>query len=70
MWIYFIPHRPDPDTPLEETMALAHAVRAARRFTGHLELSAGGNHAAAKNCASWERRALITNPHYSMLIAG
>ena len=55
----FYSHRPDPDTPLEETMgALDTAVRQGKAlYAGHLVLlAANGRARRRRSCASWARR--------------
>jgi L-glyceraldehyde 3-phosphate reductase len=65
----FYHHRPDPDTPLEETMgALAHAVRSGKAlYVGLSNYQPADNGAPRKCCANSARRCLIHQPRYSML---
>lgn len=63
-------HRPDPDTPLEETMgALDHAVRSGRAlYAGLSNYDAGQTRAAAAILRSLGTPCLIHQPKYSMLV--
>jgi len=65
----FYSHRPDPDTPLEETMgALAHAVRTGRAlYTGLSNYSPNQTVGAAKLLRELGTPCLIHQPRYSML---
>lgn len=65
----FYSHRPDPDTPLEETMgALAHAVRSGKAlYVGISNYSAGQTTQAARILRQLGTPCLIHQPRYSML---
>jgi len=65
----FYSHRPDPDTPLEETMgALDHAVRQGKaRYAGISSYSAEETRAAAKILRELGTPCLIHQPKYSLL---
>lgn len=65
----FYSHRPDPDTPLEETMgALAHAVRQGKAlYVGISSYSAEESARAAGILAGLGAPCLIHQPSYSML---
>ena len=65
----FYSHRPDPDTPLEETMmALDQAVRSGRAlYAGISNYSADQTHEAAAILRSLGTPCLIHQPKYSML---
>jgi L-glyceraldehyde 3-phosphate reductase len=65
----FYSHRPDPDTPLEETMgALAHAVRSGKAiYAGISNYSAADTARAAKILRELGTPCLIHQPRYSML---
>lgn len=64
----FYSHRPDPDTPLEETLgALAHAVRAGKAlYAGVSNYSAEQTTAAAKILRALGTPCLIHQPKYHM----
>ena len=64
----FYSHRPDPDTPLEETMgALDYAVRSGRAlYAGISSYSAGDTRRAADILETLGTRCLIHQPRYSM----
>ena len=64
----FYSHRPDPDTPLEETMgALAHAVRAGKAlYAGVSNYFAGQTAAASKILRGFGTPCLIHQPKYHM----
>jgi L-glyceraldehyde 3-phosphate reductase len=64
----FYSHRPDPDTPLEETMgALAQAVRAGKAlYAGVSNYSAGQTAAASKVLRALGTPCLIHQPKYHM----
>ena len=66
----FYSHRPDPDTPLEETMmALDYAVRSGRAlYVGISSYSPEETRAAVGILASLGTRCLIHQPKYSMLV--
>jgi L-glyceraldehyde 3-phosphate reductase len=66
----FYSHRPDPDTPLEETMgALAHAVRSGKAlYAGISSYSAAQTHEAVRILASLGTPCLIHQPKYSMFV--
>lgn len=65
----FYSHRPDPDTPLEETMgALAHAVRSGKAiYAGISNYPAAETARAAKILRDLGTPCLIHQPRYSML---
>jgi L-glyceraldehyde 3-phosphate reductase len=65
----FYSHRPDPDTPLEETMgALAHAVRSGKAlYAGISNYPAAETVRAAKILRDLGTPCLIHQPRYSML---
>jgi L-glyceraldehyde 3-phosphate reductase len=65
----FYHHRPDPDTPLEETMgALADAVRAGKAlYVGISSYSPEDTRRAVQVLASLGTRCLIHQPKYNML---
>ena len=65
----FYHHRPDPETPLEETMgALAHAVRAGKAlYVGISSYPPDLTRRAAEILASLGTRCLIHQPKYNML---
>jgi L-glyceraldehyde 3-phosphate reductase len=65
----FYSHRPDPDTPLEETMgALAHAVRSGKAlYVGISNYGAAETVRAAKLLREMGTPCLIHQPRYSML---
>ena len=65
----FYHHRPDPDTPLEETMgALDYIVRSGRAlYVGVSNYSAEGTRQAAQMLRSLGTPLLIHQPRYSML---
>ena len=65
----FYHHRPDPDTPLEETMgALDYIVRSGRAlYVGVSNYSAEGTRQAAKMLRALGTPLLIHQPRYSML---
>ncbi len=65
----FYSHRPDPDTPLEETMgALAQAVRSGRAlYVGLSNYSAADTVRAARLLRELGTPCLIHQPRYSML---
>jgi len=65
----FYSHRPDPDTPLEETMgALAHAVRSGKAlYVGLSNYPPAQTVAAAKLLREMGAPCLIHQPRYSML---
>ncbi|HUJ44546.1 MAG TPA: aldo/keto reductase [Opitutaceae bacterium] len=65
----FYSHRPDPDTPLEETMgALAHAVRAGKAlYAGLSNYNPNQTVRAAKLLRELGAPCLIHQPRYSML---
>jgi L-glyceraldehyde 3-phosphate reductase len=64
----FYSHRPDPETPIEETMgALAHAVRSGKAlYAGISNYDADQTRAAAKALADEGVRLLIHQPRYNM----
>ncbi len=64
----FYSHRPDPDTPLEETMgALAHAVRSGKAlYAGVSNYNPQQTAEAAKNLKALGVHCLIHQPRYSM----
>ncbi|MEP7325786.1 MAG: L-glyceraldehyde 3-phosphate reductase [Gemmatimonadota bacterium] len=66
----FYSHRPDPDTPMEETMmALDYAVRSGRAlYVGISSYSPEQTREAVKILASLGTRCLIHQPKYSMLV--
>ncbi len=66
----FYSHRPDPDTPLEETMgALDHAVRSGRAlYVGLSNYSAEQTRAAAAILRGLGTPCLIHQPKYSMFV--
>ena len=66
----FYHHRPDPDTPLEETMgALAHAVRAGKAlYVGISSYPPDLTRRAAQILAALGTPCLIHQPKYSMLV--
>jgi L-glyceraldehyde 3-phosphate reductase len=68
----FYSHRPDPDTPLEETMgALAHAVRAGKAlYAGLSNYNPDQTTHAAKLLRELGAPCLIHQPRYSMLERG
>ena len=65
----FYHHRPDPNTPLEESMgALAHAVRSGKAlYVGLSNYKPDETARAAKILRDLGTPALIHQPHYSML---
>jgi L-glyceraldehyde 3-phosphate reductase len=65
----FYSHRPDPDTPLEETMgALAHAVRSGKAlYAGLSNYQPDDTARAAKILRDLGTPCLIHQPRYSML---
>jgi L-glyceraldehyde 3-phosphate reductase len=65
----FYSHRPDPDTPLEETMgALAHAVRCGKAlYAGLSNYKPAETVRAVKILRAFGLRCLIHQPRYSML---
>ncbi len=65
----FYSHRPDPDTPLEETMgALAHAVRSGKAlYAGISNYQPAETERAAKILRELGTPCLIHQPRYSML---
>ncbi len=65
----FYSHRPDPDTPLEETMgALAHAVRSGKAlYAGISSYPADRTIAASRLLRELGTPCLIHQPRYSML---
>ena len=65
----FYSHRPDPDTPLEETMgALAHAVRSGKAlYAGLSNYQPAETARAAKMLRELGTPCLIHQPRYSML---
>jgi L-glyceraldehyde 3-phosphate reductase len=65
----FYHHRPDPDTPLEETMgALAHAVRSGKAlYVGLSNYEPAETARAAKILSELGTPCLIHQPRYSML---
>jgi L-glyceraldehyde 3-phosphate reductase len=65
----FYSHRPDPDTPLEETMgALAHAVRSGKAlYIGLSNYKPAETARAAKILRDLGTPCLIHQPRYSML---
>ena len=65
----FYSHRPDPDTPLEETMgALAHAVRSGKAlYAGLSNYKPAETVRAVKILRAFGLRCLIHQPRYSML---
>jgi L-glyceraldehyde 3-phosphate reductase len=65
----FYSHRPDPFTPLEETMgALAHAVRSGKAmYAGLSNYKPADTVRAAKILRAYGTRCLIHQPRYSML---
>jgi L-glyceraldehyde 3-phosphate reductase len=65
----FYSHRPDPDTPLEETMgALAHAVRSGKAlYAGLSNYDPAGTVRAAKILRELGAPCLIHQPRYSLL---
>jgi L-glyceraldehyde 3-phosphate reductase len=64
----FYAHRPDPETPIEETMgALAHAVKSGRAiYAGISNYDAAQTRAAASALASFGVPLLIHQPRYNM----
>ena len=66
----FYHHRPDPETPLEETMgALAHAVRAGKAlYVGISSYPPDLTRRAVQILAALGTRCLIHQPRYSMLV--
>jgi L-glyceraldehyde 3-phosphate reductase len=66
----FYHHRPDPDTPIEETMgALHHAVRAGKAlYVGISAYSPDETRRAVQILAALGVRCLIHQPKYSMLV--
>jgi L-glyceraldehyde 3-phosphate reductase len=68
----FYSHRPDPDTPLAETMgALDQAVRSGKAlYAGISNYSAAQTREAAAILASLGTRCLIHQPKYSMFVRG
>jgi L-glyceraldehyde 3-phosphate reductase len=64
----FYSHRPDPNTPLEETMgALAHAVRSGKAlYTGLSNYKADETQRAARMLREMGAPCLIHQPRYSM----
>lgn len=66
----FYSHRPDPDTPLEETMgALAHAVRSGKAlYAGISNYDADGTRRAAALLKDLGVPLLIHQPKYSMFV--
>jgi L-glyceraldehyde 3-phosphate reductase len=68
----FYSHRPDPETPLEETMgALAHAVRSGRAlYVGISNYDATQTERAAKILRDMGTPCLIHQPKYSMFDRG
>jgi L-glyceraldehyde 3-phosphate reductase len=68
----FYSHRPDPETPLAETMgALDHAVRSGRAlYAGISNYSPGQTSEAASILASLGTPCLIHQPKYSMFVRG
>jgi L-glyceraldehyde 3-phosphate reductase len=64
----FYSHRPDPDTPLEETMgALDHAVRAGKAlYVGISNYNPEQTHSAARILVELGTPCLIHQPSYSM----
>ncbi len=68
----FYHHRPDPDTPLEETMgALDHIVRMGRAlYVGISSYSAEDTRRAAALLRSLDTPCFIHQPKYSMLVRG
>jgi L-glyceraldehyde 3-phosphate reductase len=66
----FYHHRPDPNTPLEETMgALDHAVRSGRAlYVGISAYSPQETRLAVQLLAKMGTRCLIHQPKYSMLV--
>ena len=65
----FYSHRPDPETPLEETMgALAHAVRSGKAlYAGISSYPAGMTREAVRLLREMEVPLLIHQPSYSLL---
>jgi L-glyceraldehyde 3-phosphate reductase len=65
----FYSHRPDPDTPMEETMgALDHAVRSGKAiYAGISNYDAAQTTQAAKILRALRTPCLIHQPRYSML---
>ena len=65
----FYSHRPDPETPLEETMgALAHAVRSGKAlYAGLSNYDPAGTVRAAKILRELGAPCLVHQPRYSML---
>jgi L-glyceraldehyde 3-phosphate reductase len=65
----FYSHRPDPDTPLEETMgALAHAVRSGKAlYAGLSNYPHADTARAARLLREMDAPCLIHQPRYSML---
>ena len=68
----FYHHRPDPDTPLEETMgALAHAVRSGRAlYAGISSYSPEETRRAAQLLRDLGTPCLIHQPKYSLFVRG
>jgi len=68
----FYHHRPDPDTPLEETMgALAHAVRSGRAlYAGISSYSPEETRRAARLLRDLGSPCLIHQPKYSLFVRG
>ncbi len=64
----FYSHRPDPETPLEETMgALDQAVRSGKAlYAGISNYPPAETRRAAESCASLGTPCLIHQPNYSM----
>ncbi len=68
----FYDHRPDPDTPIEETAsALATAVLSGKAlYVGVSSYSAGETELMAEALATWNIRLLIHQPAYNMFNRG
>jgi L-glyceraldehyde 3-phosphate reductase len=68
----FYHHRPDPETPLEETMGALHeAVRSGRAlYVGISSYSPDQTRQAARLLENLGTRCLIHQPKYSMLVRG
>jgi L-glyceraldehyde 3-phosphate reductase len=66
----FYSHRPDPDTPLEETMgALAHAVQSGKAlYAGISSYSPEQTHEAARLLREMGTPCLIHQPKYNMFV--